>query len=115
MNLYNLLVRKGIKPELVLAMRHAVSRKQFWPQSNRKVFEDYQRGLGQGQKTMLNNKKYIASFVGHESRKALFVAWTVSAQLDVCQLIPSTVCQKLRSYSALECLVAKARDTTLMN
>jgi hypothetical protein len=73
MNLFALLVRMGIQPELVLAMRHAVSRKQFWPQSDRKVFEDYQRGLGQGQKTMLNNKKYIASFVGHKSGQAMFV------------------------------------------
>lgn len=75
MNLYDLLVRTDVEPELVLAMRHTKSkfRDKLWAQPKSKLFGDYQKGQGSYVQKKVLNKRYIASFVGHEPGKAMFV------------------------------------------
>ena len=110
MSLYDLLVRADVEPELVLAMRHTKSkfRDKLWARPKAKLFVDYQKGQGSYVQKKVLNKKYIASFVGHEPGKAILclLACTVLATRRVCQLQPFTVCQQIRSYWHLECIVA---------
>lgn len=79
MNLNQLLNEKGINPEQVLVLRHRPSEPQLnkvlpWlaiEQPN--IFNAYQQTQGQKVEKAMQNAQYVASFLGREAGKALYV------------------------------------------
>jgi hypothetical protein len=79
MNLNDLLLAKSVPPEEVLVLRH----RPFEPELNKvlpwlaaekpKVFNAYQQTQGERVEKAMKGAKYVASFIGHEPGKALFV------------------------------------------
>src|ERR1700730_14848873 len=79
MNLNELLLGKGIDPRQVIVLRHRPSEPEF-----RKVlpllaadkpdlFNAYQQAQPDKLEKAMTRAGYVASFIGHEPRKALFV------------------------------------------
>lgn len=79
MNLNDLLMAKGIDPQHVIVMRH----RPFEPELNKvlpwlaaerpDVFNAYQQTQGEKVERAMLGAQYIASFIGHEPGKALFI------------------------------------------
>jgi hypothetical protein len=79
MNLNDLLVGKGFDPRQVLVFRH----RPFEPElrkvlpllaaDNPDLFNAYQQTHGEKVEKAMIKAEYIASFIGHEPRKALFI------------------------------------------
>ena len=80
MNLADLLQLKGIDPQQVIVLRHRPTKE---PQLNKvlpwlaanepDLFNAYQETQSEKLERAMTHAKYIASFIGSESRKALFV------------------------------------------
>lgn len=80
MKLNDLLLARSINPEEVLVFRH----RPFEPELNKvlpslaadkpDVFNAYQQTQGEKVEKAMMGAKYVASFIGHEPGKALFVA-----------------------------------------
>ena len=80
MYFHELLMKSGIKPNEVLAMRHVEKApKDFretlerWARDGSELFDTYQRGHGSRSRIALAKATYLASFIGHEPGKAKFV------------------------------------------
>ncbi len=82
MTLNDLLKNKGIDPQSVLVLRHRPSEREFnkvlpWLAGEKPdVFNAYQQTQGEKlQKVMkaMTGQGYVASFIGHEPAKALFI------------------------------------------
>ena len=79
MNLNDLLVSKKIDPEQVLVLRHRPSDPRLnkvlpWLAAERPdVFNAYQQTQGAKVERAMTTASYVASFIGHEPAKALFV------------------------------------------
>jgi hypothetical protein len=79
MTLNDLLQSKGIDPETVLVMRHRPPEPELnkvlpWLAADRpEVFNAYQQSHGEKVEKAVTTAKFIASFIGHEAGKALFV------------------------------------------
>jgi hypothetical protein len=78
-NLNDLLLAKSVPLEQVLILRHRPSEPELrkvlpWLAAEKPpVFNAYQQTQGSRVETAMNNAKYVASFIGHEPGKALFV------------------------------------------
>jgi len=79
MNLNDLLVSTGIDPQQVLVLRHRPAEPEFnrvfpWLAAERpEIFNAYQQTQGEKVEKAMQAAKYVASFIGHEPAKALFV------------------------------------------
>lgn len=78
MNLNDLLVGKNINPRDVIIMRHCPEpglRKVLpWLAAEKSdVFNAYQSTHGEKVETALKKAKYVASFIGHKAKKAMFI------------------------------------------
>lgn len=79
MNLNDLLQGKNIDPQQVLVMRHRPSEPDFnkalpWLAAERpELFNAYQQNQNEKVERALQGVKYVASFIGREPGKALFV------------------------------------------
>jgi hypothetical protein len=79
MNLNELLLGKGIDPRQVIALRHRPSEPDFrkvlplLAADKPELFNAYQQTQRENLEAAMTRAGYIASFIGHEPRKALFV------------------------------------------
>jgi len=82
MNLNDLLRREGINPEQVLALRHRAQESQLnkvlpWLAGDRpdlfNMYQQYQRERLEQAMLRMTGKGHIASFIGHDAGKAVFV------------------------------------------
>jgi hypothetical protein len=79
MNLNDLLVKKGLDPEQVLVMRHSPHEPNLkkvlpWVASTKPSwFNAYQQTQYKRQEDQVKRAKYLASFIGHGSGKALYI------------------------------------------
>ena len=79
MQLNDLLTTKGIQPEDVLVMRHRPTEPEMrkvlpWLAAERpELYNAYQQTQGPRAEKALTKAKYLASFIGHASGKALFI------------------------------------------
>lgn len=79
MDLNDLLLARNINPEHVLVMRHrptepALNKILPWLAGEKpEVFNAYQQTQGQTVETAMTRAGYVASFIGHEPGKALFI------------------------------------------
>ena len=79
MNLNNLLVGRGIDAEQVLVLRHrphepGLNKVLPWLAAEKPdVFNAYQQTQGEKLEKTMKGADYVASFIGHEPGKALFV------------------------------------------
>lgn len=79
MNLNDLLRSKDINPESVIVMRHRPSERELnkalpWLASDRpEVFNAYQQTQGEKVEKAMATANFVASFIGREAGKALFV------------------------------------------
>src|SRR5437667_6613574 len=79
MNLNDLLRGKGIDSEQVLVRRHRPSEPELnkvlpWLAAEKPdVFNAYQQTQGEKVEKAISSAAYVASFIGHEPGKALFV------------------------------------------
>jgi len=79
MNLNDLLLKQKINPEEVLVMRHrptepALNKVLPWLAAERPdLYNAYQQTQGEKVETAMTRAAYIASFIGHEPGKALFI------------------------------------------
>ncbi|MBI4478604.1 MAG: DUF3883 domain-containing protein [Acidobacteria bacterium] len=101
-NLNDLLGERGIKPEEVLVMRHCPSRvpallKELPRLAVEKpsTFNAYQQSQDEREEKMLRRAKYLASFIGHRSGKAVFIGL-----YKVCGATPESR-EKLRRKPAI--------------
>ncbi|MFB3917258.1 MAG: GIY-YIG nuclease family protein [Terriglobales bacterium] len=79
MNLNDLLLTKSIKPEQVLVLRHrptepALNKVLPWLAAEKPdVYNAYQQTQGEKVEKAMSRAAYVASFIGHEPGKALFI------------------------------------------
>lgn len=79
MNLNDLFQKMGIDPEQVIVLRHRPTEPKFnkvlpWLAAEKPdVFNAYQQTQGEKLEKALKSAAYVASFIGHEPGKALFV------------------------------------------
>ena len=79
MNLKDLLLSKGIDPQRVLVLRHRPREPELtkvlpWLAAEKpEVFNAYQQSQTKAVEAGMKRAKYVAAFIGHEPRKALFV------------------------------------------
>jgi hypothetical protein len=79
MNLNDLLEKQGIDPAGVLVLRHRPTETNLrkvlpWLAAERPAtFNAYQQGQGARVEKAMQGAQYVASFIGHEPKKALFV------------------------------------------
>jgi hypothetical protein len=79
MELNDLFRKNGIDPEQMLVLRHRPTERQLskvlpWLASDKpEVFNAYQQTQGEKVEKAMSTAKYVASFIGHEPGKALFI------------------------------------------
>ena len=79
MNLNDLLISKGIDPKTVLVLRHSPKEGKLKKELLRlavekpEVFNAYQQTQTKQVEKEMTRADYVASFIGHEPAKALFV------------------------------------------
>lgn len=79
MNLSDLLRKNDIDPQHVLVLRHRPPEPKLnevfrsWASEKPEVFNAYQQTQGAKVERAMQGAKYVASFIGHEAGKALFV------------------------------------------
>ena len=79
MQFNDLLKSESISPEDVMVLRHVPKQpklRKIFPwlvEENHDVFNGYQQTQGPIVEKAMRRAKYVASFVGHEAGKALFV------------------------------------------
>ncbi|MSP83999.1 MAG: hypothetical protein EXQ94_14095 [Alphaproteobacteria bacterium] len=79
MNLNDLLTDVGIDPSGVLVMRHRPGEREFqralpWLAAGKPdLYNAYQQTQGPKGEDAVKRAKYVASFIGHQPGKALFV------------------------------------------
>lgn len=75
----DLLIKAGLDPAVVMVMRHRPTEKELravlpWLAAERhEVYNAYQSNHGEVVEKALARAKYLASFIGHESGRAVFV------------------------------------------
>ena len=79
MDLNDLLTKTGIEPKSVLVLRHRPSEPELrkvlpWLAAEKpEVYNGYQQAQWPKIERAMTRAKYVASFIGHEPRKALFI------------------------------------------
>jgi len=79
MNLNDLLLKEGIDPQYVLVFRHRPYEPQLckvlpWLAAERaELFNAYQQTQGERAEKAMTRASHVASFIGHEAGKALFI------------------------------------------
>ncbi len=79
MNLTDLFQKEGIDPQQVLVLRHRPSEPQFnkvlpWLAAEKPdMYNAYQQTQGEKLEKAMQSAAYVASFIGHQAGKALFV------------------------------------------
>lgn len=79
MNLDDLFKKEGIDPQQVLVLRHRPSEPEFnkvlpWLAAEKpEMYNAYQQTQGEKLEKALQSAAYVASFIGHQAGKALFV------------------------------------------
>src|SRR5680860_1433457 len=80
MELNDLLIKEGIDPKGVIVMRHCPTERELrkvlpWLAAERpETYNGYQKAQRPAVEKAMQKATYVASFIGHEAGKALFIA-----------------------------------------